>query len=65
MAFLVGVVAYNLIILNFNKEVDYKPTEVLARVSYIGKKNDSYLYLQADSVELDGNKINENIIIYL
>mgnify|MGYP003288653147 CR=1 FL=1 len=65
LAFMVGVGAYYLTIHNFNKGVDYKPSEISARVYVVGKKNDSFLYLKADNVILDGKKINENVIIYV
>lgn len=66
-SFLIGVLAFNLTIFNFNNGVinNYVPSVVQARISSVGKANDSFLYLQADSVILDGEEIKENIIIYV
>lgn len=65
IAFIVGIGAYYLTIYNFNKGVSFVPNKVEARVSIVGKTTDSYLYLKADSVELDGKEINDNIILYI
>ena len=65
LSLLIGVLAFNLTIFNFKKGVDYTPSVIQARISSVGKENDSYVYLQADSVVLDGKEIKENIIIYL
>ena len=66
LSLLIGVLVFNLTIYNFNKGIksNYLPSVIEARISSVGKENDSYLYLQADSVVLDGDKIKENIIIY-
>ena len=49
----------SLTIFKFNIGVSssYLPSVIEARVSMLGKENDSYLYLQADNVLLDGKKI--------
>jgi len=65
VSFLIGVLSFNVTIFNFNKGVDYTPKLIEARICSVGKQNDSYVYLQADNVSLDGKAIKENIIIYL
>ena len=67
ISFLIGLLAFNITIFNYNLGVksNYVPNVIEARVSLVGKANDSYLYLQADNVILDGKEIKENIIIYL
>jgi len=65
IAFILGVGSYFITTYNFNKKVDYAPSVVEARIYSVGKANDSYLYVEADNVSLDGKEINENIIIYI
>ena len=65
LAFVIGAGAYNLTTYNFYKNEIVTPSQITARISTVGKANDSYLYIEADSVKLDGKEINSNIVIYL
>lgn len=65
IAFIIGVSAYYLTVVNFNKGINYIPSSVEARISLVGKPNDNYLYVEADSCFVNNTKISEKIIIYI
>ena len=64
-AFIIGVVAYNLAIITFNKTVEYKPNFVQARIVNVSKTEDNYIKIQADSCLFDNKFTNDNIYVII
>lgn len=64
-AFIIGVFAYNFAIINFNKTVEYKPTQISARISAIGKIYENYTKVQADNCVFDDEEVKDNIYVII
>ena len=65
-AFVVGVFACNLAIINFNKTIEYKPTHIEARITSLGKVYENeYIKIQADDCVFDNEKVDDNIYIII
>ena len=65
-AFIIGILAFNLAIFNFNKTIEYKPEFVEARISAIGKIYDNkYVKVQADNCVFDNEEVNDNIYVII
>ena len=65
LAFIVGICAYNLSVLSFNKSVDSAPNIIEARIYNVSNEKNGVICVEADSCIFDGKKNNDNIIIYI
>lgn len=65
-AFIVGVFAYNVAIINFNKTIEYKPSSIQARISAVGKPNENYIKVEIDNCIFDNEESKDcaYVIIY-
>ena len=64
-AFILGVVSYNVAILNFNKTIEYIPDFVEARITSVGKAKENYIKIHADSCVFDGEEISDSIYVII
>jgi len=65
-AFIIGILAFNLAIYNFNKTIEYKPDIVQARISAIGKIYDNkYIKVSADNCVFDDREVEDNIYVII
>ena len=65
LAFLIGVGAFNLAVLKFNKSVNTSPKEIEARIYNVSKEKDGMIMAYADNIKFDEKDENTNIIIYV
>jgi len=65
ISFCVGISAYYIATSQFNKTFDYVPTTIEARIYNISNEKDGMILFEADSVSFDGERINDNILIYV
>lgn len=65
ISFVVGVGMYYLAVLNFNNTVDYTPTTIESRIYNISNEKNGMIVVECDSCVFDGNKINDNIYLYI
>lgn len=65
-AFIIGVFAYNIAVIKYNKSIDYEPTTIEARISAVGKPTESYIKVTVDNCYFNSNKENCSayVIIY-
>lgn len=65
-AFTIGVFAYNMSAINYNKSIDYIPSTIEARISAIGKPTDKYVKVTIDNCYFNSNKAecSAYVIIY-
>jgi len=65
-AFIIGIFAFNMAIINFNKTIEYKPNFVEARISAVGKIYDNkYIKIQADNCKFDNVDSSDNIYVII
>lgn len=65
ISFIIGVSCYYLVVFNFNKTIDYTPKTIESRIYAISNEENGVIKVEADSCRFNGNKINDNIIIYI
>lgn len=65
IAFIIGVGCYHVAYKAFYSSNIEAPKEIQARIYLVDKPYGNSIYLEADSCVFDGNKRDENIIIYL
>ena len=65
ISFIFGVSAYHLAISSFKNTIDYTPSTVQARIYAISNEKDGMIMVEADSCVFDGNKVNDNIKIFI
>ncbi len=65
ISFIIGAGLYNIAIYSFENGVEEKPNSIQARIYNVSKPEDGSIRLHADSCKFNGEKVDENIIIYV
>lgn len=65
IAFVVGITLFYFAVGSFNKKIDKAPSTIQARIYDISSEDDGMMKVEADSCIFDGEKIRDNIIIYI
>ena len=65
IAFVLGVLSFQLSVYSFNKTIDYTPTQITARIYAVSNEENGIIKVEADSCIFDSEKSGDNIIIYI
>ena len=65
IAFVIGVLSFQLATYSFNRSIDFVPTLIQARIYSVSNEVDGMVQVEADSCIFDDKKSSDNIIIYI